>query len=313
MSDNKYTFLLPAYKSKFLSEALLSIKKQTYEKFVCIVSDDCSPEDIKKVFDDVVGSDSRFTYRKNDTNMGSKSLVSHWNLLVDICETDYLIMASDDDIYKSTFLEELNQLTLKYPEANLLRARVELVNESGNLLLKDAIYPEFVNNLQFFRQTFASNSISCEANYCYKSSVLKRKGGFVEFPSAWFTDDATHIMMANNGCINSTSVLFCYRVSTLSISNTWGNAEDARKKVHASLMFLKWINKYVSILDYKEEPWLKEMALRDCYRKIRRNIENNIQNCKFRDFQSLMQQSSAIVGISKITMLTNWLRVQIKK
>ena len=65
MRDTKYKFCLPAYKTRFLAEALNSIKSQTYTDFVCIVSDDCSPEDIKAVFDDMVGDDSRFFYRRN--------------------------------------------------------------------------------------------------------------------------------------------------------------------------------------------------------------------------------------------------------
>lgn len=40
----KYTFLLPAYKGRFLDEMLRSIQGQTYTNFKVIISDDCSPE-----------------------------------------------------------------------------------------------------------------------------------------------------------------------------------------------------------------------------------------------------------------------------
>lgn len=73
---SKYTFLLPAYKARYFAEALESIKNQTFADFNCIVSDDCSPEDLKAIFDEKVGSDSRFTYRRNEANMGSESLVA---------------------------------------------------------------------------------------------------------------------------------------------------------------------------------------------------------------------------------------------
>ena len=65
-TDAKYTFLLPAFKVTFLQEALLSIKQQTFSNFFVIVSDDCSPENIKEVFDKCVGDDKRFTYRRNN-------------------------------------------------------------------------------------------------------------------------------------------------------------------------------------------------------------------------------------------------------
>ena len=97
----KYTFLLPAYKVKFLEKALNSIINQTYSDFKVIVSDDCSPENIKAIVDKF--SDERISYRRNSCNIGSKSLVSHWNLLLDLCDTEYFILASDDDVYEKEF------------------------------------------------------------------------------------------------------------------------------------------------------------------------------------------------------------------
>lgn len=102
----KYTFLLPSYKARFFEEALLSIKNQTYTDFKVIVSDDCSPEDLKSIYDMVCADDPRFIYRRNEENMGSKSLVSHWNLLVDMCDTEWLIMAGDDDVYDAKFWKQ---------------------------------------------------------------------------------------------------------------------------------------------------------------------------------------------------------------
>lgn len=49
----KYTFLLPAFKAQFFEEALTSIKSQTYTDFKVMDSDDCSPEDLKSIYDKV--------------------------------------------------------------------------------------------------------------------------------------------------------------------------------------------------------------------------------------------------------------------
>ena len=118
----KYTFLLPAYKPDFFELALRSIKSQTVKDFKVLVSDDCSPYDLKSIYDKVCGDDERFCYRRNEVNMGSNSLVSHWNLLLDMCDTEFFILASDDDIYEPTFLDEVDKLASKYPEVDLIRA-----------------------------------------------------------------------------------------------------------------------------------------------------------------------------------------------
>ena len=46
----KYSFLLPAYKPDFLEVALRSIKSQTFSDFKVLVSDDCSPHDLKSIY-----------------------------------------------------------------------------------------------------------------------------------------------------------------------------------------------------------------------------------------------------------------------
>ena len=55
MDQIKYTFLLPAYKPDFFEEALRSIKDQTYSDFKVLVSDDCSPHDLKSIYNNVCG------------------------------------------------------------------------------------------------------------------------------------------------------------------------------------------------------------------------------------------------------------------
>ncbi len=71
----RYTFLLPAYKALFLDETLKSIISQTYTDFNVLISDDCSPENFEVICKPYL-EDARFTYRRNERNMGSISLVS---------------------------------------------------------------------------------------------------------------------------------------------------------------------------------------------------------------------------------------------
>ena len=65
----KYTFLLPAFKPDFLEVALRSIKSQTLKDFKVLVSDDCSPHDLKSIFEKTCGDDPRFVFRRNEKNM----------------------------------------------------------------------------------------------------------------------------------------------------------------------------------------------------------------------------------------------------
>ena len=148
MDKTRYTFLVPSYKASFLEEALESIKNQTYTDFKVLVSDDCSPENLKPIYEKVCGNDPRFAFRRNEANMGGKSLVSHWNLLVDLCDTEYLIMASDDDVYEPKFLEEIDALVEKYPKVDILRAKARRT-ENGRLAREDFNLDEYMTFAQF--------------------------------------------------------------------------------------------------------------------------------------------------------------------
>lgn len=238
MNNIKYTFLLPAYKACFFEEALLSIKNQTYRDFKVIVSDDCSPEELKPIYDKVCGDDPRFTFRRNEENMGSKSLVSHWNLLVDMCDTEWLIMAGDDDVYDPTFLDEMNRLSEKYPKVDLLHARARVIDADGEVIKLDSAYDEYVSQIEFLAFLGKIDHIECVGNYVYRTSVLKKQGGFVDLPLAWASDAATNNKMSREGCATSVNFLFHFRMSGVNISSTGNESNQVSKdKIRAVLMF----------------------------------------------------------------------------
>ena len=239
MCKVKYTFLLPAYKVSFLEEALTSIKNQTYKDFKVLVSDDCSPENLKSIYDKVCGDDPRFSYRRNKENMGGKSLVSHWNLLVDMCDTEYLIMASDDDVYEPKFLEEINDLAIKYPQVDLFRAKA-VRKENNKPVLLDGNIPEYQDQAEFMEYFGVKKMVLCLANYLFRKSALKQMGGFPDFPTAAFSDSAAAIFLSKNGIATTEDVLFTFRISNENLSCAKNYSINTEKGVIANLMFLDW-------------------------------------------------------------------------
>lgn len=306
----KYTFLLPAYKSAFFKEALISIKQQVYSDFHCLVSDDCSPEPIKSIFDSVVGDDSRFEYRRNEENIGGKSLISHWQLLVEMCQTEFFIMASDDDVYESDYLLQIDELTSKYPNVNLFRSRVKIINEKEEVYWQEPIFEEKLDQLHFFRYVYPSCFAYCEAAYCYRTSAFREKGGYFDAPLAWHSDNATHILMAEKGCAFTKDVLFGFRVSGASISGSNTQRMEALK-VEATFMFWDWIRQLVkNIPDDPIEKGLKGMALSDCKNEVDLNINIHLIRCSRKDFFKYLKRAQHELGLSRVMLTYNWLTVQ---
>ena len=306
----KYTFLLPAYKALLFERALISIKNQKYRDFICIVSDDCSPEPLKEIYDKVVGDDIRFLYRRNEENIGGSSLIAHWRLLVGMCKTEFFIMASDDDIYESEYLLQIDELTSKYPNVNLFRSRVKKINEKDDVYWQEPIFEEKLDQLHFFRLVYPSCFAYCEAAYCYRTSTFREKGGYYDAPLAWHSDNATHILMAENGCAFTKDVLFGSRASEVNISRS-NSQMIAALKVKATFMFWDWIKQLVKhIPDDPIEKGLKGMALCDCKKEVDLNINIYLIRCSRKDFFRYLRRAQQELGLSRVVLTYNWLTVQ---
>lgn len=292
MNNPKYTFLLPAYKSHYLEESLKSIQCQSFQNFKVLVSDDCSPEPLKDIYDLVCSDDSRFSYRRNEENMGGRNLVSHWNLLVDLCDTEYLIMASDDDVYEPNYLEEIDKLVNKYPEVDLFRARVRKIDDKGNALYEEGPYKEQISSIEYIAQNYNNTSAHCVAHYVFRAAPLRKKGGFVDFPRALFSDDATAILMCTNGCANTSEICFNFRISGESVSSSAYDALKTRDLVQATLQYDIWFKKQMESL---HSPSVKEEKLVDFVWYQHRIVVSSFfswsVNCNWRDFWKLCQQA----------------------
>lgn len=243
---SKYTFLVPSYKSSFLREALRSIKQQTYIDFKVIVSDDCSPEDLRSIYNREVGDDSRFEFRSNEKNIGSYSLVSHWNLLIELCKTDYLIMASDDDVYAPFFLDEINTQIERHPDAYLYRSFVNRINEQGDIIERESPIEGYETPLSAMASHFKPGRVHCIGNYVFNKDYLLSVGGFVDFPLAWFSDDATILLCSKNGVCNTASAAFSFRDSDVNISNDRNvDQKVAVNKIKATKLFYNWSSAFL--------------------------------------------------------------------
>ena len=93
----KVSFVLPAYKRRFLHEAIASILSQSYTDFELIVVDDASPENLQEVVDEF--HDDRLAYHRNERNIGGKDLVAAWNQAMEYAIGQWCVLASDDDVY----------------------------------------------------------------------------------------------------------------------------------------------------------------------------------------------------------------------
>lgn len=252
----KFSITIPAYKQKYLYEAIESCLAQTYKDFELIIVDDASPEDLKSVVHRF--QDSRIRYYRNEKNCGALNVVDNWNLSLGYATGDYVICMGDDDKLLPNCLEEYFKLINRYPDIGLLHGWTEIINEDSiptRLTCRRCEY-ESVYSLMWHRLNVYSNQFI--GDFCFKSDLLKENGGFYKLPLAWSSDDlSAYIAASYNGVANTQAVVFQYRVNSQTISST-GNADS---KMDASISYFNWIHNYISrpTANHEDEMFRKQL------------------------------------------------------
>lgn len=320
MKRYRYTFFVPAYKIEYFEDALRSLIGQTYRNFRIVVSDDCSPMPLRSVFDKVVSeskdilNEGQIVFLRNEKNFGSVNLVDHWNSLVEKCNTDYLIMASDDDIYAPTFLEDIEKLAQKYPAADLFCTRVQRINENDEVTAIDAPTEEFENQVDFLYGLYVLRRLKCIGNYVFKTSAIQNIGGFINFPCAWGSDDITVSALSKNGVGITSEVLFSFRMSGKNISST-NNVELNGLKVKARMQNLEWFEAFVKHIssDGKLLTKYRLISYEEFYRREWvRSIVSGAEFLRFKQWQEcyrwLVKHNELNGVMAKIHFLWTWIR-----
>ena len=263
----RFSFVLPAYKSEYLQVAIDSILQQTYIDFELIIVDDASPYHLESIVNQY--NDNRIVFHRNENNIGGKNLVSNWNKCIKYAKGEYVILASDDDIYSPFFLQQVDERIKDYPNVDIIRSRVNRIDSDGIITDIEQIYKPFMPFSEFVFY-WSKGIINCIANYAFKRTALLDAGGFVDMPCAWYSDDITIVNMSFNGIATTDDALFYFRTSDKSISWTF-NKETIRKKWKANGMFYQWFNDTII-------PLMRTLPQNDIEILYQKNAIFNVRN-----------------------------------
>lgn len=257
-----FSFIMPAYKGMFLYKAIDSILKQSFREFELIIINDASPDNLTEIIG--MFHDERIKYRINETNIGGKDLIANWNHCIQFAKNDYIILATDDDMLEPNFLSEAVKLIQKYPKVNIIRSGVKKVNEKDILLDYEFPLKEYMTSREYALFYAKGGTISCISNYIIKRSALNDIGGFISFPHAHYSDDATIFALSYNGiaCIPSNEMNF--RVSSINLSNS-SDLCLVKEQIKATEQFMGWYLNHIKLLDTNPEDFFG----RACYGGIK--------------------------------------------
>lgn len=252
----KFSITIPAYKQRYLYEAIESCLAQTYKDFELIIVDDASPEDLKSVVDRF--QDSRIRYYRNAKNCGALNVVDNWNICLSYAKGDYVICMGDDDRLLPNCLDEYSKLLEKYPQIGLLHGWTEIIDENSyptKLTCRRCEY-ESVYSLIWHRMNVYNYQFI--GDFCFRKDILVKNGGFYKLPLAWSSDDlSAYIAASENGVANTQQIVFQYRVNSQTITST-GRADI---KMEATITFYHWISNFLKQKASNHEDYMYRKQL----------------------------------------------------
>lgn len=235
----KYSFVLPAYKGNFLKETIDSILMQSYKNFELIIVDDASPDDIDKIVAEY--NDVRIKYHRNSSNIGGRDLVAQWNKCLPYAQGEWVILATDDDLYNSEFLAAIDNGLTRHPEVDLYRARICHCDKQMHIEIIENGMPDIVSQEEFMHR-MQTDLLGGIPQYVFRREKLLSIGGFYQCPMAYGTDGVTPCLLAANGVATSAQVLVYFRNSGINISSI---GRYSHEKIVARFMSFATMYSYI--------------------------------------------------------------------
>lgn len=256
--------VIPAYKGRFLKETLDSIAVQAHkDEFVLYIGDDASPERLDKIVESYQNK-VNLVYHRFSENMGGKDLVAHWERCIQLSAEPFIWLFSDDDLMPADGVERFMEALSRphHQRGYFFRFPLAVIDgENKRIRANRPLEEGSVSCYRLLLDKLQGKIDSAAVEYVFSREIWQSAGGFVHFPMAWCSDDATWAAFARHagGVISLPGQPVCWRnVEGANISNSAGHDKD---KLHATILFLRWMRNMFS--DYVDDPEL--ISALQCY------------------------------------------------
>ena len=300
MSDDSFlAIIVPAYKARFLSEALASIAAQTNQRFRLYVCDDGSPENLESIFR-AANLPANAVFHRFEQNVGRRSLVESWRRAVALGREPWVWMFSDDDVMEpgcvAAFYRALQQ---DGDTCNVYRFNTLIINGRSEVTQINPPHPERESADEFIYHRLTGQRLSYAPEHIFRRSTYESRGGFVDFPYALGSDDASWINIAGRDTLlhGITGPRVCWRLSEINISSF---SSDFVQRLSGYLEYAGWL--YQRAADdstWKIEGHTTTFRPRDL---IRRWFLRQLRQCRhlfsWQEVGALADAASLRLGIS---------------
>ncbi len=239
--EHDLAIVIPAYKADFFATALESLAHQTDQRFRVYVGDDASPSNLRIICDQFEGS-LNLRYHRFAENLGARSLAAHWTRCVRLATEPWVWLFSDDDVLDPGCVEAFHrEIASAVKPHDLYHFNTAIIDAAGSVLRVTRPFAELVSASDYAANRLVFQYSSFAAEYIFSRQAFEREGGFVEFPVAWCSDDASWVAFCGiRGIRTIEGPLVRWRASGRNITSAGSPFVD--EKVRAMLAYLHWLN-----------------------------------------------------------------------
>lgn len=230
MKKMKYSIIIPVYNvEEYLDRCLKSILNQTYSNYEVIIVNDGSPDNSDNIIKSYEKEDKRFKgYKKVNGGLSDAR-----NYGLKYATGDYLIFIDADDYIENNYLEKVNDVLEKNKDIDVLKFKIKLVDEGGNLIrMENGLNKEGVTS---FEELVKLEFLEPAWSYVYKLSFWK-ENNFTYLKGMIHEDFGLtpEILMKANKIYYLNSYLYNYVQRNGSIMSS-NNKEKLHKKAYDML------------------------------------------------------------------------------
>lgn len=234
---NEICIYIPVTRVDFLDQTFMSVIKQTDKKFNLLVMDN-SVEDsmiIKDLFQNYFGDNCNAKLIRTPRHLGDGDPTQSWNYGLNFIENNYFTLLGDDDVLAENYIWEVLKLISDNPGAPILRTKVNLINEINQITKYGQSLPKEISWDEYIYERGMYKLVQSTSEFCIKTKELINMGGYLSYPFAIKSDDASYVTLMLKGKMistNATHVFWRRHGNNLSMRVSYNVRVSALKKYY---------------------------------------------------------------------------------
>lgn len=180
----RYSIILPVRNGgEYVKECVKSILSQTLNDFNLIVLDNSSTDRTPGWISSL--NDNRIVIYPSEKPL---TIEENWARITTIPKNEFITLIGHDDILDSNYLEVMDGLIKKHPEASLYQAHFRYIDANGNIIRKCKPMDGKQTIAEFATSIFTFTLDTMGTGYMMRSSDYDRAGGISLYPNLLFAD-----------------------------------------------------------------------------------------------------------------------------